>query len=87
MASFNIKKILHLHSGKEGGAERFFVNLAHAFHEREIEQKFCIRPRRSWRSEIDNLGEIIYYYKIKQVSPKLEARCSYGLDAPSCQFN
>jgi glycosyltransferase involved in cell wall biosynthesis len=59
MASFNIKKILHLHSGKEGGAERFFVNLAHAFHEREIEQKFCIRPRRSWRSEIENLGEIL----------------------------
>lgn len=59
MTSFEIKKILHLHSGKEGGAERFFVNLSNAFSERCIEQKFCIRPGRSWRNEIENLGEIL----------------------------
>ena len=52
-------RVLHLHFGKDGGAERFFVNLANAFGEREIEQKFIIRPNREWRSEISQLGEVI----------------------------
>ena len=53
-----IKKILHFHFGKDGGAERFFVNLANAFREAEIEQKFVIRPHRVWRKEIEELGAI-----------------------------
>jgi glycosyltransferase involved in cell wall biosynthesis len=52
-------KVLHLHFGKEGGAERFFVNLVTEFGIRGVEQRFVIRPRRSWRSEIDHLGPII----------------------------
>ncbi|MCF6320550.1 MAG: glycosyltransferase [Rhizobiaceae bacterium] len=58
-------KIIHLHLGKEGGAERFFVNLALSLAERGIEQKFVIRPNRSWRGEIAGLGETIqsnYHY-------------------------
>ena len=41
-------RVLHIHFGKEGGAERFFVNLAQAFAERGVEQRFIIRPNRSW---------------------------------------
>ena len=29
-------RIIHLHFGKEGGAERFFVNLARAFDQRGV---------------------------------------------------
>lgn len=52
-------KIIHLHFGKDGGAERFFVNLVNAFGEHGgIEQQFFIRPKRSWRNEIEHLGPI-----------------------------
>ena len=52
-------KVIHFHFGKDGGAERFFVNLANALNERGIEQKFIIRPGRAWRDEISDCGEII----------------------------
>lgn len=52
-------RVLHLHFGKEGGAERFFVNLANAFASRGVEQKFIIRPNRSWEQDIAPLGSII----------------------------
>ncbi len=52
-------KVLHLHFGKDGGAERFFVNLANALGERGVEQRFIIRPQRLWRKEIEALGPII----------------------------
>jgi len=54
-----VRKILHMHFGKEGGAERFFVNLAQAFGERGIEQRFVIRPGRSFRDELAALGSVI----------------------------
>ncbi|PLX37436.1 MAG: glycosyltransferase [Hyphomicrobiales bacterium] len=52
-------KALHIHFGKDGGAERFFVNLAKALAERGVEQRFVIRPKRIWKPEIEPLGEII----------------------------
>lgn len=52
-------KVIHFHFGKDGGAERFFVNLANALAERGIEQKFVIRPNRIWRGEIADCGEIV----------------------------
>lgn len=52
-------RVLHLHFGKEGGAERFFVNLAGALAERGVEQRFVIRPRRSWQGAIERLGPVI----------------------------
>src|SRR2546421_743554 len=52
-------KILHMHFGKEGGAERFFVSLATAFAERGMEQRFVIRPGRMWRDEVAALGPVI----------------------------
>ncbi len=52
-------RVLHIHFGKEGGAERFFVNLAKAFDRRGVEQRFAIRPNRSWEGEIAPLGPII----------------------------
>jgi len=51
-------KVVHLHFGKEGGAERFFVNLANALGDRGIEQEFIIRPDRIWRDEISGLGRV-----------------------------
>ena len=52
------RKILHMHFGKDGGAERFFVNLVNAFGERGFEQQFAIRPDRVWKPEIAHLGPI-----------------------------
>ncbi len=52
------RKILHLHFGKEGGAERFFVNLAKAFHARGQDQRFVIRPGRTWEQAIRPLGDV-----------------------------
>lgn len=52
-------RVLHIHFGKEGGAERFFVNLAKAFDKRGVEQRFAIRPNRSWEGEIAPLGPMI----------------------------
>lgn len=52
-------RVLHMHFGKEGGAERFFVSLAQALAERGVEQKFVIRPNRSWRGALAPHGEII----------------------------
>ncbi|MGV6811347.1 MAG: glycosyltransferase [Brevirhabdus sp.] len=52
-------KVLHIHFGKEGGAERFFVNLAKAVHERGVEQRFVIRPNRTWGDDIKALGPVI----------------------------
>ncbi len=67
-------KLLHLHFGKEGGAERFFVNLAHAFGQRDVEQRFVIRPGRTWRSDIHDLGPVIEnsYRRISPMSLLLE---------------
>jgi glycosyltransferase involved in cell wall biosynthesis len=52
-------KVLHFHFGKEGGAERFFVNLAQAFDHAGFEQRFVIRPNRTWDAEISALGPVI----------------------------
>ncbi|SMM97774.1 Glycosyl transferase, group 1 family protein [uncultured Candidatus Thioglobus sp.] len=52
-------KVLHLHFGTDGGAERFFVNLVNAFPKNNLEQKFIIRPNRGWKNEISPLGEVI----------------------------
>lgn len=52
-------RVLHIHSGKEGGAERFFVSLAGAMSDRGVEQRFVIRPGRSWGEDIAALGPVI----------------------------
>lgn len=53
------RRVLHIHFGKEGGAERFFVNLAQALAERGVDQRFVIRPNRSWDAEVAALGPVI----------------------------
>lgn len=52
-------RVIHMHFGKDGGAERFFVSLAQALAERGVEQRFVIRPNRSWRPQIAPLGDIV----------------------------
>ncbi len=64
-----ISRILHMHFGKEGGAERFFVNLATAFGERGIEQRFIVRPGRVWQDEIGALGPMLQS-EYRPFSPK-----------------
>jgi glycosyltransferase involved in cell wall biosynthesis len=51
-------KVLHIHFGKDGGAEAFFVNLVRAMARRGVEQKVVIRPNRRWRSEIEQCAVI-----------------------------
>ena len=51
-------RILHVHFGKEGGAERFFVSLCRAFHDRGVEQRFLIRPGRSWKGDLAAIGRV-----------------------------
>ena len=51
-------KIVHIHFGRDGGAEKFFVNLINAFAEMGIEQIIFIRPNRPWRSKIHPSIEI-----------------------------
>ena len=60
-------KILHIHFGKEGGAERFFVSLANAFGERGVEQHFIIRPSRSWEKLIEKLG-VVWFNNYRYLS-------------------
>ncbi len=65
------RKILHMHFGKEGGAERFFVNLVRAFGERGAQQRFITRPGRIWRDEIADLGPIYtsHYRRLSVSTP------------------
>ncbi|MEM9754761.1 MAG: glycosyltransferase [Pseudomonadota bacterium] len=53
------RKVLHMHFGKDGGAERFFVNLVTAFDAAGLEQRFVTRPGRAWRQDVARLGPII----------------------------
>lgn len=50
------RRVLHIHFGKEGGAERFFVSLCQSMAEAGVEQRFLIRPRRSWANQVRALG-------------------------------
>ncbi|MBF9033461.1 glycosyltransferase [Rhodobacterales bacterium HKCCE2091] len=69
-------KVLHMHFGKEGGAERFFVILVNAFAEAGVEQRFVTRPGRSWKDEVAPLGPIIEnnYRRLSLSSPILTWR-------------
>ncbi|MEI2299901.1 glycosyltransferase [Ensifer sp. MJa1] len=51
-------KVMHVHFGTEGGAERFFVNLVNALHDRGVEQRVLIRPSRSWRKDLEGRARI-----------------------------
>ncbi|MEO1798106.1 MAG: glycosyltransferase [Pseudomonadota bacterium] len=52
-------RVTHYHFGREGGAERFFVNLATALNARGVEQRFVIRPNRTWGDAVKALGPVI----------------------------
>lgn len=52
-------RVFHFCFGKEGGAERFFVTLVNAFHERGLEQTLFIRPNRVWRGDLNPQIETI----------------------------
>ncbi|MEM9319573.1 MAG: glycosyltransferase [Pseudomonadota bacterium] len=62
------RRVLHMHFGKEGGAERFFVNLVTAFGEAGVEQQFITRPGRVWADEIAGLGPVIHSH-YRRIAP------------------
>ena len=51
-------KVMHFHFGKDGGAERFFVHLVNALVKRGVSQKVVIRPKRTWRKDIEHAAKI-----------------------------
>jgi glycosyltransferase involved in cell wall biosynthesis len=52
-------RILHIHFGKDGGAERFFVKLAGALARRGVAQAALIRSGRAWRRELPESLEVL----------------------------
>ncbi|OLP59360.1 glycosyl transferase [Xaviernesmea oryzae] len=46
-------QVVHYHFGKDGGAERFFVQFANALARRGVYQSAIIRPDRAWRADLD----------------------------------
>jgi len=52
-------RVLHLHFGKDGGAEVFFVHLLNALAERGVEQTIVIRPERSWKKDVPASVKVI----------------------------
>lgn len=55
----DLLRVVHVHFGREGGAERFFVNLVQALARRGVEQRFVIRPGRTWDEDVAALGPVI----------------------------
>ncbi len=51
-------KVFHIHFGKDGGSERFFVTLVNGLADRGVEQQILIRKDRSWRKDIERCGVI-----------------------------
>ena len=60
-------RIVHFHYGTDGGAERFFVNLASSFHQRGVEQQFFLRPDRTWKKDLEPFGPV-YESHVRHVS-------------------
>jgi glycosyltransferase involved in cell wall biosynthesis len=52
-------RVLHLHFGKDGGAEVFFVHLLNALAERGVEQTIVIRPDRRWKKNLPTSVRVI----------------------------
>ena len=72
-------KVLHIHFGRDGGAERFFTSLAQALGERGVDQRFIIRPNRVWRGEIEGLGRLVerHHRPYSPLSLLLKQRLSF----------
>lgn len=52
-------KVIHYHFGKDGGAERFFVQLVNGLAGRGVEQTAFIRPERAWRPGLEGAARIV----------------------------
>ncbi|MBF9037093.1 glycosyltransferase [Rhodobacterales bacterium LSUCC0387] len=63
------RRVIHMHFGTDGGAERFFVNLCKALAEAGVEQRFVIRPNRAWAEDLRPLGEV-YETNFRLLSPQ-----------------
>ncbi len=61
-------KIFHFHFGKEGGAERFFVQLARSLSDEGVEQQVVMRPGRLWQKQIEAVAKIIALSNFRNLS-------------------
>lgn len=52
-------RVLHIHFGRDGGAERFLVTLSGALARRGVEQAAIIRPDRSWCRDLAGHARIV----------------------------
>lgn len=52
-------RVLHIHFGRDGGAERFLVTLSGALADRGLEQAAIIRPERPWREDLARHARIV----------------------------
>lgn len=52
------KRVMHIHLGIKGGAERFLINLVNGLHDRDVEQLVITLPDRVWHHEIKDVAEI-----------------------------
>lgn len=50
---------MHFHFGKDGGTERFFINLANGMARRGVSQVSYIRPGRLWRGSVEAATDIV----------------------------
>ncbi|MEM6609388.1 MAG: glycosyltransferase [Pseudomonadota bacterium] len=51
-------RIFHVQMGRDGGTERFFVTLSHAFAESGAAQAFAVRPDTGFSKEVEAIGEV-----------------------------
>ena len=51
-------RVVHVHLGIKGGAERFFVSLVNALAERGVEQKALVFPDRVWKDQISAVCDV-----------------------------
>jgi len=67
-------RVMHLHFGKEGGSERFFLSLVEALGEAGVEQRFVTRPARA--HAVAHLGPTIatHYRRASPLRPIIQWR-------------
>ena len=65
-------RVVHVHLGIKGGAERFFVSLVNALAERGVQQKALLFPDRVWKKDIEAVcGASVPFFRITYSSKAL----------------
>lgn len=59
MSHIDPLRVMHLHFGRDGGAERFFVHFANSLAKYGVAQKTVMRPNRIWRPMIEGATDVL----------------------------